>query len=130
MQKVIRAVRRRWRHSLKRALGLVDKPQVSPWWALDIFPWRAVNVGVDSDPYAAWAPSYPPRAHNALMHVEEKAVTGLLPDVSGCTVLDAGSGTGRYVRLLNDRGATRVVGVDSSMAMLRRADSCGMAHPR
>ncbi len=74
-----------------------------------------------SDAYDAWAPSYPPYAHNALMEVEEAAVTAMLPDVAGLTVLDAGSGTGRYTRILSQRGAKRVVALDASMAMLQGA---------
>jgi malonyl-CoA O-methyltransferase len=72
------------------------------------------------DHYAAWAPAYPPHAHNALMEVEQAALLELLPPVSGRTVLDAGCGTGRYTRLLSALGA-RVVGVDLSSAMLSRA---------
>ena len=72
------------------------------------------------DAYADWAPVYPPYAHNALMEVEEAAVLALLPDVSGCRALDAGCGTGRYIRLLSAVGAD-VVGIDRSPAMLMRA---------
>jgi len=70
--------------------------------------------------YARWASSYPPRPHNPLMAIEHKTVVSLLPDVSGATVLDAGCGSGRYVRELEARGA-RVVGMDLSPAMLERA---------
>lgn len=72
------------------------------------------------DAYAAWAPTYPPHAHNALMEVEQSAVLELLTPVSGRTVLDAGCGTGRYTRLLSALGA-RVYGADVSPAMLARA---------
>jgi len=71
--------------------------------------------------YARWAARYPPRAHNLLMEIEERAVSALLPDVSGCTALDLGCGSGRYARLLLERGAVRVVGVDRSPEMLNRA---------
>lgn len=54
------------------------------------------------------------------MEVEQESVLSLLPGVDGLTVLDAGCGTGRYLRLLADRGA-RTVGVDLSAAMLARA---------
>ena len=74
------------------------------------------------DLYADWAPTYPPCAHNALMEVEQATVLDLLPSVAGCDVLDAGCGTGRYARLLRERGARRVIGVDLSRAMLQRAD--------
>jgi malonyl-CoA O-methyltransferase len=54
------------------------------------------------------------------MEAEQAAVVELLPDLQGLTVLDAGCGTGRYVRICADRGAT-VIGVDLSEAMLSRA---------
>jgi malonyl-CoA O-methyltransferase len=77
-----------------------------------------------SDPYAEWAPAYPPYAHNALMEVEQAAVLSLLPPVSGRRVLDAGCGTGRYMQLLGALGA-QVIGIDQSPAMLARARECG-----
>jgi malonyl-CoA O-methyltransferase len=79
---------------------------------------KLVTSSVDA--YAAWAPAYPPQAHNALMEVEQTSVLELLPPVSGRTVLDAGCGTGRYMRLLAALGA-RVIGVDVSPAMVLRA---------
>jgi malonyl-CoA O-methyltransferase len=74
------------------------------------------------DAYAAWAPSYPPYAHNPLMEVEQTAMLSLLPPVAGRRVLDAGCGTGRYLHLLEALGA-RVVGMDLSAAMIARARS-------
>lgn len=72
--------------------------------------------------YALWAPSYPARAHNPVMLAEERAMLGLLPpDLSGRNVLDAGCGTGRYMRHALRRGAARVAGVDLSRDMLLRA---------
>jgi malonyl-CoA O-methyltransferase len=73
-----------------------------------------------SDAYAAWAPNYPSYAHNELMEVEQAAMLELLPPVSRRIVLDAGCGTGRYMRLLTALGA-RAIGVDLSHAMLSRA---------
>jgi malonyl-CoA O-methyltransferase len=70
--------------------------------------------------YRLWAKSYQPRPHNPLMELEQATVLALLPDVRGQTVLDAGCGSGRYLRELGDRGA-RVIGVDLSSAMLERA---------
>jgi malonyl-CoA O-methyltransferase len=75
---------------------------------------------LNTDLYAAWAPTYPPYAHNQLMVVEQHAVLELLPPVAGLTVLDAGCGTGRYARLLAERGASDVLCVDLSPAMLHR----------
>ena len=70
--------------------------------------------------YGLWARHYPPRPHNALMEIEQQQVIELLPDVHGLTVLDAGCGSGRYLRALTDRGAT-AIGMDLSAAMLERA---------
>lgn len=58
------------------------------------------------------------------MEVEQESVLSLLPGVDGLTVLDAGCGTGRYLRQLGGRGAC-TVGVDLSAAMLARARGIG-----
>jgi len=77
-----------------------------------------------AEAYALWAPSYPARAHNPVMLAEERAMLGLLPqDLSGRNVLDAGCGTGRYMRYAMQRGAARVAGVDLSRDMLLRAEA-------
>jgi malonyl-CoA O-methyltransferase len=68
--------------------------------------------------YARWASSYPPYAHNALMQVEQAAVEALLPDLTGCAIVDLACGTGRYGLLANARGASQVIGLDNSRAML------------
>lgn len=67
-----------------------------------------------------WAATYPPRPHNQLMEIEQQTVLSLLPDLAGMTVLDAGCGTGRYLRELSALGA-RPIGLDLSGAMLARA---------
>jgi len=72
--------------------------------------------------YAKWSHNYPAHAHNALMRAEEKAVLDLLLDPRGKTVLDLGCGTGRYARILRERGAARVIGSDLSPDMLALAD--------
>jgi malonyl-CoA O-methyltransferase len=85
-------------------------------------PDLAKLVTSSSDAYAAWAPTYPPHAHNALMEAEQTAMLELLPPVSGRAVLDAGCGSGRYMRLLAALGA-RVIGLDVSQSMVSRAQS-------
>lgn len=70
--------------------------------------------------YALWASTYPPHPHNRLMEVEQAVVEELLPDLAGRTALDAGCGTGRYLRVLAERGAV-ATGVDLSATMLSRA---------
>jgi malonyl-CoA O-methyltransferase len=85
-------------------------------------PDLAKLVTSSSDAYAAWAPTSPPHAHNALMEQEQTAMLELLPPVSGRVVLDAGCGSGRYMRLLAALGA-RVIGIDLSESMVLRAQS-------
>lgn len=80
----------------------------------------AVEPVLPQDAYALWAPSYPPHPHNRLMEVEQAAVTARLPELRGCAALDAGCGTGRYLRLLAEGGAT-ATGVDLSERMLTYA---------
>ena len=96
----------------------------------DVAEWRGPERGRGSrgrveglDPqsaYAIWALDYPARPHNRLMEIEHVSVTALLPEVRGLIVLDAGCGTGRYLRELESRGA-RAIGMDLSMPMLARA---------
>jgi len=74
------------------------------------------------DAYALWAASYPPHAHNPVMHAEERAMLALMPaDLRGQAVLDAGCGSGRYMIYALNRGAVRATGVDLSAQMLERA---------
>jgi malonyl-CoA O-methyltransferase len=77
--------------------------------------------------YALWAPSYEPFAHTPLMRVEERAMRPLLPPLEGASVLDAGCGSGRYLAIAERGGARRLVGVDSSHAMLDRVGAPGAA---
>ncbi len=74
-----------------------------------------------AEAYALWAPDYPPRAHNRLMALEEQAVLEMMPDVAGHAALDLACGSGRYLRVLMQRGATPVVGLDFSTPMLTQA---------
>jgi malonyl-CoA O-methyltransferase len=71
--------------------------------------------------YALWAETYPPTAHNPLMRLEQKIVESILATVSATRALDVGTGSGRYLSVLTRTGAARIVGVDVSLAMLRRA---------
>jgi len=70
--------------------------------------------------YQLWAELYPPHAHNALMRVEQDAMTALLPALTDCRVLDLASGTGRYAHLATARGAHSVIALDNSAPMLER----------
>lgn len=74
--------------------------------------------------YALWADSYPAQAHNPVMQAEERAMLALMPaSLRTQNVLDAGCGSGRYILHALSRGASRVMGVDLSDAMLKRAGS-------
>ncbi len=87
---------------------------------------RRLRVLPSRAAYALWAARYPAEAHNPLMMLEQAAMLELLPDVRGLRLLDAACGTGRYARLLRERGAI-AIGCDNSLDMLRLADGgrCG-----
>jgi len=71
--------------------------------------------------YDRWAERYPPEAHNPLMRAEQAAMLALCPEAAGRRVLDLACGTGRYGRLMQERGAASVVGADRAPQMLLRA---------
>jgi malonyl-CoA O-methyltransferase len=71
--------------------------------------------------YDLWAPLYPPEAHNPLMRLEQSAMLRLLPAVQGSRALDLACGTGRYARILSERGAASVTALDFSKVMLAGA---------
>lgn len=86
--------------------------------------WSSARRLRELDPreaYALWAPSYPALPHNGLMELEQRTLLGLLPDDGVDTALDVGCGSGRYLRLLRERGALRVFGCDLTPAMLLKA---------
>jgi malonyl-CoA O-methyltransferase len=72
------------------------------------------------DAYELWADTYPPVAHNPLMRVEQEVVEPLLGHIRARRALDVGTGSGRYLPLLRQTGASPVLGLDFSLAMLRR----------
>jgi malonyl-CoA O-methyltransferase len=79
--------------------------------------------------YRLWAANYPPYPHNALMEIEQIAMLRLLPDLKDKTVLDLGCGSGRYGLIAQQRGASAVIGVDDSQAMLHAGVSAGVRFP-
>jgi malonyl-CoA O-methyltransferase len=81
-------------------------------------PWEELGA---REAYARLADGYLPEAHNPFMRLEEATMLALLPDVAGKAALDVGCGTGRYLRILRDRGAVPVVGLDFSPEMLGKA---------
>jgi malonyl-CoA O-methyltransferase len=69
--------------------------------------------------YELWAETYPAEAHNPLMAAEQTIVTRILTHIRSRRALDVGTGSGRYLPILESR-APCVVGIDLSMAMLTR----------
>jgi toxoflavin synthase len=55
-------------------------------------------------------------------HVEFPTVFKVLGQVDGLDVLDVGCGSGLYCELAAERGARRIIGMDSSSAMLTEAE--------
>jgi malonyl-CoA O-methyltransferase len=91
------------------------------------------------DAYELWAETYPPVAHNPLMRVEQQVVEPLLAHLRSTRALDVGTGSGRYLPLLRATGASVVLGLDFSLAMLTRgapgpmrvcADACRLPFRR
>jgi malonyl-CoA O-methyltransferase len=99
------------------------------------------------DAYALWAESYPPRPHNPLMEAEQSVIAPTLIGISHALsrdhsrtrrALDIGTGTGRYLPLVEPSGLKLTVGLDLSMPMLERqtsgypricADACTLPFP-
>jgi cytosine/adenosine deaminase-related metal-dependent hydrolase/ubiquinone/menaquinone biosynthesis C-methylase UbiE len=86
------------------------------------------NMSVVSAPeqagsaFALWAEVYDHQP-NPFLSLEERCVEPLLPEVQGHDVLDAGCGTGRWLKLLASHSPRRLIGVDSSREMLDRAQA-------
>ena len=70
--------------------------------------------------YELWAETYPASAHNPLMRTEQEVVASVLAHVRAGRALDVGTGSGRYLPLLAKTGASQVLGIDWSRAMLTR----------
>src|SRR6185436_1370926 len=75
--------------------------------------------------YELWADTYPAVAHNPLMRIEQAVVEPLLSHLHAKRALDVGSGSGRYLPLLASTGASLVLGLDFSLAMLTRSTGRG-----
>lgn len=54
-------------------------------------------------------------------HIEAFTLLGMLPDLTGKSVVDIACGEGYYTRRLRDKGAARIVGVDLSPRMIELA---------
>lgn len=78
-----------------------------------------VYVSVEEG-YEHWAPTYD-HAPNPLLHLEERKLAALLPNLNSKNVLDLACGTGRWLEKLSAQGSEIGVGIDFSAAMLRVA---------
>jgi cytosine/adenosine deaminase-related metal-dependent hydrolase/ubiquinone/menaquinone biosynthesis C-methylase UbiE len=79
-------------------------------------------IAAPSDVFDMWAQVYDEQP-NPLLMLEQRFLTRMLPEVGGLDVLDAGCGTGRWLRLLAAHHPASLVGVDTSPQMLQRATS-------
>jgi ubiquinone/menaquinone biosynthesis C-methylase UbiE len=77
---------------------------------------EAASVSVQEG-YERWAKTYD-KTPNPLLALEERQLTSVLPNLVESNVLDLGCGTGRWLARLLSRGASTVVGIDLSAAML------------
>ena len=76
--------------------------------------------------YDRLGPAYPDHAANAVMKAEQRAMLTALPcSLAHQRVLDAGCGTGRYMRVARERRAAQVIGVDLSLGMLQANREAG-----
>lgn len=79
---------------------------------------KPIPVLPPADAYTLWAPTYADEAHNPLMAAEQTIVERLLGHVTARRALDLGTGSGRYLRVLET--SCTAVGVDLSAEMLRQ----------
>jgi ubiquinone/menaquinone biosynthesis C-methylase UbiE/cytosine/adenosine deaminase-related metal-dependent hydrolase len=73
-----------------------------------------------SEDFDSWAKVYDEQP-NPLLALEERFLRRMLPDIRGRNVLDAGCGTGRWLKLLSAYSPSSLIGIDSSAEMLRCA---------
>ncbi len=75
------------------------------------------------DPLAAynrWAPTYFNES-NPIKKLSDELIEKWLTDVEGKSFLDVGCGAGRFCKIAFERGASRILGVDLSPAMIEEA---------
>jgi cytosine/adenosine deaminase-related metal-dependent hydrolase/ubiquinone/menaquinone biosynthesis C-methylase UbiE len=72
--------------------------------------------------FDSWAEVYDDQP-NALLALEQRFLSRMLPNLRGLDVLDAGCGTGRWLQHLASRLPASLLGVDTSPEMLRRAEA-------
>lgn len=74
----------------------------------------------NSQSFDRWAQSYDTQC-NPLLHLEQRLLAPLLPEIADQDVLDVGCGSGRWLGLLAQRKPRSLCGIDSSSGMLEIA---------
>ena len=85
-----------------------------------VAPAADVQSKANGRAFNAWSRSYDNQA-NPLIMLEQRYLEKLLPVISGRDVLDAGCGSGRWLRYLAARHPATLRGIDTSPAMLKVA---------
>src|SRR5258708_32707755 len=86
-------------------------------------PWqnkKQVDLLSPLEGYNRWAPTYHDES-NPVKDLSNDRIERFLPDVHGCTILDAGCGTGYFCQLLEKSQPSKIVGLDISPAMIEVA---------
>jgi len=80
----------------------------------------SATAAPSSEAFDAWADVYDEQP-NPLLMLERRFLSQMLPDARDLHVLDAGCGTGRWLKLLAPLRPASLTGVDTSPEMLQRA---------
>lgn len=86
----------------------------------NVFPQGSTCLVPSAEGYARWAPLYD-QTPNPLLAREERQLLPLLAGLRNRSILDLACGTGRWLEKLTAQAGGSVVGIDSSIAMLRIA---------
>jgi malonyl-CoA O-methyltransferase len=81
---------------------------------------RKIPMLTPLEGYERWAETYANET-NPIKDYSNQWVEQFLPPLKGLSVLDAGCGTGHFCKLAEMRGASRIVGLDFSEAMINLA---------
>ncbi len=78
------------------------------------------QLSIPQEVFDSWAEVYDGQP-NPLLSLEQRLLGPMLADVRGLDILDAGCGTGRWLKQLAERSPRSLLGVDTSPAMLKVA---------
>ena len=86
------------------------------------WPWieKKIVILPPLEGYERWASTYQ-KTSNPVKNSSLGLIEKMLPSFAGKNILDAGCGPGSFCRLAEERGASRIVGVDLSPAMIEEA---------